>query len=96
LDRAGQQPGRVHPRGYPEPARAGPAPAGGRRDLEPGGDQRLLGVPKLCVVVLPGGLEHGDAGRPAEPPAGRAGDPAGHAGGGAGSEPGWPASHGGG
>jgi len=37
--------------------------------------------------------EHGRAGRPAEPPAGRPGHPAGGAGRGAGDEPGHPAGH---
>src|ERR671916_1107131 len=53
LGRAGQQPGPGHPRGRPEPPRAGPTPKGSFRDLEPGGDQRLLRTPKLGVVVLP-------------------------------------------
>ena len=61
-----QQPGPGHPRGHAEPPGAGPAPAGGLRDALPGGDQRLLRVPKLGVVVLPGDVEHGHAGRPAE------------------------------
>src|SRR4028118_984495 len=76
LDRAGPGPGPGHPRGYAGPPGAGPAPAGGLRDALPGGDQRLLRVPQLGDIVLPGSLEHGHAGRPAEPPAGRTGDPA--------------------
>jgi hypothetical protein len=37
-----EQPDPGHPRGYRNPARAGPAPKGGRRDALSRGDQRLL------------------------------------------------------